>query len=75
MENITNDRIGGWIVQHYGTNFVETFGPFETLEEARTWCSTIGYENRVLGVIIPLLSPTVDPKTIWEGINLRSIMS
>jgi|APGre2960657404_1045060.scaffolds.fasta_scaffold00342_10 hypothetical protein len=75
MENITNDRIGGWVVQHYGSNFTETFGPFKTLEEAKNWCDTIGYENRVRGVIIPLLSPTVDPKTIWEGINLRSIMS
>ena len=35
MENITNDRIGGWVVQHYGSNFTETFGPFKTLEEAK----------------------------------------
>lgn len=56
-------RIGGWIFVHTDSdsNTTVSFGPFEDYEDLKMWLETIGDENNVRGMAIPLVNPASNP--------------
>lgn len=59
--HVDTARIGGWMFVHTGKDNTIHFGPFADYEELRMWLETIGDENEVTGVAVPLVNPESDP--------------
>lgn len=55
-------RIGGWIFVHTDNKTTVSFGPFEDYEDLKMWLETIGDENNVRGMAIPLVDPASSPE-------------
>jgi hypothetical protein len=59
--HVDTARIGGWMFIHTANSSTIHFGPFADYEELRMWLETIGDENEVTGVAVPLVNPASDP--------------
>ena len=61
-------RIGGWVFVHTDDDSKTTlsFGPFEDYEDLKMWLETIGDENDIRGMAIPLVNPASDPARFSE---------
>ena len=55
-------RIGGWIFVHTVDTNTVSFGPFGDYEDLKMWLETIGDENNIRGMAIPLVDPASNPE-------------
>lgn len=58
---VDTTRIGGWIFVHTDNTTTVSFGPFEDYDDLKMWLETIGDENNVRGMAIPLVDPASSP--------------
>lgn len=63
---VDTERIGGWIFVHTDSNGTVSFGPFEDYEDLRMWLETIGDDNSISGMAIPLVNPASDPDSFGD---------
>lgn len=63
---VDSARIGGWIFVHTHEANTVSFGPFEDYEDLRMWLETIGDDNNISGMAIPLVNPASDPDSFCE---------
>jgi hypothetical protein len=59
---VDSARIGGWIFVHTHGETTVSFGPFEDYEDLRMWLETIGDDNNISGMAIPLVNPASNPE-------------
>jgi hypothetical protein len=61
------NAVSGWIVAHTRATDTVMFGPFSSLDDARTWLIGEGAELGARGMIMPLIKPDCDPDVMWTG--------
>lgn len=63
MQLVVDDtRLGGWIFVCTDNKQTMSFGPFADYEELKMWLETIGDENKISGMAIPLVDPASNPE-------------
>lgn len=65
-EKILN-AVSGWIIVHTRATDSVMFGPFSSIDDARTWMADEGVESGVRGIIVPIISPNADFDVKWAG--------
>lgn len=59
-------NVGGWALVHCRDVDMVYFGPFATIEEAEEWLRDVGEDRGVRPHLVPLVSPTSNPRNIWQ---------
>lgn len=65
---MSTNNVGCWIVVHYRAYDMLYYGPFESPDAAIKFCSRMS-KHGLRGQVIPITSPNVDPKHLFDDVS------